>query len=43
MRKAYDSDVSDEVWAILEAYIPAVKAGGRPRRVEMREIMNGIF
>ena len=43
MRKAYDSDVSDAVWAILEAYIPAVKAGGRPRSVDRREILNGIF
>ena len=43
MREAYDSDVSDAVWAILEPYIPGVKPGGRPRSVDMREIMNGIF
>lgn len=42
-RKAYDSDVSDAAWAILEPHIPKAKAGGRPRRVDIREIVNAIF
>jgi len=41
--KAYASDLSDQEWAILEPLIPKAKPGGRPRRVEMRQILNGIF
>ena len=41
--KRYASDLSDEEWAILEQLIPAAKPGGRPRRINMREVMNGIF
>lgn len=42
-RKTYTSDVTDEEWAILEPLIPAAKEGGRPRVVDMREVVNGIF
>src|SRR3954451_6858584 len=42
MRKPYPSDLSDEQWAILEPLIP-VSALGRPRDVEMREVLNAIF
>lgn len=41
--KAYASDLSDQEWAILEPLIPSAKPGGRPRSVEMRQILNGIF
>lgn len=41
--KRYASDLSDEEWAILEPLVPAAKPGGRPRTVEMREVLNGIF
>lgn len=42
-REAYDSDLSDEAWAILERHIPKAKEGGRPRSVDIREIVNAIF
>jgi putative transposase len=42
MRKPYPSDLSDEQWAVLEPLIP-VSALGRPRDVEMREVLNAIF
>ena len=42
-KKRYDSDVTNEEWAILEPLIPPAKPGGRPRRVNMREVVNGIF
>lgn len=42
MRKPYPSDLTDEQWAILEPLIP-VSSLGRPRRVEMREVLNAIF
>lgn len=41
--KRYDSDLSDKAWAILEGLIPAEKPGGRPRSVNRREVVNGIF
>jgi putative transposase len=41
--KPYASDLSDAQWAILEALIPPAKPGGRPRSVNMRQILNGIF
>lgn len=44
-RKSYSSDVTDEQWAILEPLIPAARTqcGGRPREVDMREVVNAIF
>lgn len=42
-RLAYPSDLSDKEWLIFEPLIPAPKAGGRKREVDMREIVNGIF
>ena len=42
-RLSYPSDLTDEQWIILEPLIPAAKAGGRKREVDMREIRNGIF
>src|SRR5512135_3873701 len=41
MRKPYPSDMTDEQWAILEPLIP-VSSLGRPRDVEMREVLNAI-
>jgi putative transposase len=42
-RKAYPTDLTDEQWAILEPMIPAAKSGGRPRVVDMREVVNTIL
>jgi putative transposase len=39
----YPSDLSDQEWAFLEPLIPPEKPGGRPRQVEMRQILNAIF
>jgi putative transposase len=42
-RRPYTTDLSDREWAILAPLIPPPKPGGRPRGVDMREILNGIF
>jgi putative transposase len=42
-RKAYPSDLTDMQWTILEPLIPASKRGGRPREVNMREVINTIM
>ena len=39
----YDSDLTDEEWALVEPLIPPAKRGGRKRAVNVREILNGIF
>ena len=41
--KPYASDLSDAEWTLLEPFIPPAKAGGRPRSVNRRQILNGIF
>jgi putative transposase len=42
-RKSYPTDLSDEQWAILEPLLPAAKHGGRPREVNLREVVNTIL
>ncbi|NEQ88941.1 MAG: transposase, partial [Moorea sp. SIO2I5] len=40
-RKAYKSDITDAQWQLIEALIPPAKTGGRPRTVNVREVVNG--
>jgi putative transposase len=42
-RNPYPSDVTDEQWSLIESRIPSEKPGGRPREVDMREVINGIL
>ncbi len=44
-RKAYPSDLTDEQWAIVEPLIPAPRSnrGGRPREIDMREVLNTLL
>lgn len=42
-RKPYPSDVTDEQWALLEPLLPAARPGGRPREVNVREVVNALF
>jgi putative transposase len=45
-RKKYPSELTDEQWAIVEPMIPPAKQnprGGRPREVDMREVLNTLF
>jgi putative transposase len=39
----YPSDLSDREWALLAPLLPPPKPGGRPRSVELRRIVDGIF
>ena len=39
----YPSDLSDEEWALIEPLIPPGKSGGGKRRVNMREVVNGLM
>jgi transposase len=45
-RRKYPSDLTDEQWAIVAPLIPPPKSsprGGRPRQVEMREVLNTLL
>ncbi len=44
-RKTYPSDLTDAQWVILEPLIPAPRynRGGRPRALDMREVLNTLL
>ena len=41
--KPYPRDQTDNQWTILETLIPPARPGGRPRKSEMRQVINAIF
>lgn len=42
-QEKYDSDLTDGQWKIIEPLIPPPKKGGRPRTLDMREVINAVF
>ena len=43
MRKEYKSDLTDKEWELSKPHIPPAKRGGRPRKTDMREVLNAMF
>ena len=43
MRKSYKSDVTNLQWDLIKDLFPAAKPGGRPRKVDLREVVNTIL
>jgi transposase len=39
----YPSDLTDDEWALVAPQIPPARRGGRPRDVDLREVLNAIF
>jgi len=39
----YPSDLTDREWHLIKYLIPPAKPGGRPRRLDMRLVLNAIF
>ena len=39
----YPSDLTDAEWDLVKSMIPPAKHGGRPRDVNIREVLNSIF
>ena len=35
--------MTDGEWALVEPLIPPAKRGGRPRKVDVREVLNAVF
>src|SRR3954451_17265891 len=45
-RKPYPSDVTDQQWALVEPLFPRVRRRprpGRPREIDLREVVNALF
>ena len=42
-RKPYPSDLTNPQWNRLKGLLPAAKPGGRPRSVDLREVIDGIL
>jgi putative transposase len=43
VRKPYRSDLTDEPWLLLKDLLPQAKPGGRPRTVDLREVINPLL
>jgi len=43
MRKPYRTDLTDAQWKLIKPLIPPARPGGRPREVNMREVLNTLF
>jgi putative transposase len=42
-RKPYPSDLTNAQWKLIRPLIPAAKPGGRPRKYDMREVVNALL
>ena len=42
-RNSYPTDLTDEQWEILQPLMPPEKPGGRPRKTNIREVINAII
>src|SRR5258708_237053 len=40
--QTYPSDITDAQWALIEPHLP-VYPGGRPRKTDLRDVVNAIF
>ncbi len=39
----YPSDVTDAQWALIEPHIPVEPGGGRPRKTDMRDVLDAVL
>jgi putative transposase len=42
-RKNYPTDLTDEQWELVRPLLPKAKPGGRPRSVDLREVLDGVL
>ena len=43
MEAIYPTDLTDEQWQAISRLIPPAKPGGRPRSVNLRQVLNALF
>src|SRR3954469_13391967 len=41
--QSYPSDVTDAQWALVQPHLPAAPVGGRPRKTDLRDVVNAIL
>jgi transposase len=41
-KERYPSDLTDAEWDLIKPMIPRAQRGGRPRKTDMREVMNAV-
>jgi putative transposase len=39
----YPSDLTDAQWKVIESHLPPAGVGGRPRKTDIRDVVNAIF
>ena len=39
----YPSDLTDEEWTVVHPLVPPPRPGGRPRKTDMREVLNALL
>ena len=42
-RVAYPTDLTEAQWKEIEPLLPAAKPGGRPRSVDLRDVVNAVL
>jgi putative transposase len=42
-RKPYPTDLTEEQWLLVEPFLPDAKPGGRPRKANLREVLNALL
>jgi transposase len=42
-RTSYPSNISDAQWHLIEPFLPAAPGGGRPRKTDLREVVNALL
>lgn len=42
-KQTYPTDLTDRQWECMRKCIPAAKPGGRPRTLQMRQVLNAIL
>jgi putative transposase len=39
----YPSDLTDDQWALIEPHLPTEPGGGRPRKTDLRDVVDAVF
>ena len=42
-RKVYPSDLTPKQWQLIKPHLPAEKPNGRPRKTDLREVINAML
>jgi transposase len=43
MAISYPTDLTDDQWYLLQPLLPQAKSGGRPRSVDLRQVLNALL